>query len=208
VQSRYTLSLLSYEGFEAGAFWISVSENAVYVRHGAIELPIRFKATFEHPAVTLTIECDGGAPICTGIAAEQGLSRDLLRALPIQRLVREATAAAARVEVADLPSSVPARLPEGYTVSVPAVTQGKDALVEVMRQIEQRSPRPRGSRLSDEELDEIASLYRNALAVGRPPTATVAKVRSVTRSTASRWIYEARRRGFLGAALPRKAGEV
>jgi hypothetical protein len=50
--------------------------------------------------------------------------------------------------------------------------------------------------------------YRDALAAGEPPTRAVSVRYGVARSTAGRWIAEARRRGELGKARPRIAGEI
>jgi hypothetical protein len=62
--------------------------------------------------------------------------------------------------------------------------------------------------LKAEELTQIASTYRDALAAGEAPTRAVSARYGVARSTAGRWIAEARRRGQLGKAHPRRAGEV
>lgn len=63
-------------------------------------------------------------------------------------------------------------------------------------------------RLSAEALGQAAVVYRIAHAVGLPPTQTVSQRFKLPRSTAGRWITEARRRGLLGPAEERKAGET
>jgi hypothetical protein len=52
-----------------------------------------------------------------------------------------------------------------------------------------------------------AALYRLAWIAGFRPTRAVVATLGVPRSTASRWIAEARERGYLGPTEPRKAGE-
>lgn len=55
----------------------------------------------------------------------------------------------------------------------------------------------------------VARIYRVAYLIGKPPTKTVETVLDLPRSTAGRWVAEARRRGFLGASQGSgKAGEI
>jgi hypothetical protein len=65
-----------------------------------------------------------------------------------------------------------------------------------------------GKRLSDEHFAAVADVYRYALRTGRPATASVGEAFNVSRSTAGRWVVEARRRGLLGPARPGVAGEL
>jgi hypothetical protein len=67
-------------------------------------------------------------------------------------------------------------------------------------------PEP-GKRLSDEWLERVAEVYRDALSHDLPPTDTVANELHCSRSTAGRWVMEARERGKLGKAIPGVAGE-
>jgi len=71
----------------------------------------------------------------------------------------------------------------------------------------------RGSRMPDSHLQEVARVYREALAAKKPPVQAVQRHfrvggRPVSRSTAGRWVFEARRRGFLGPTQPGQAGEA
>jgi hypothetical protein len=59
---------------------------------------------------------------------------------------------------------------------------------------------------AEEDLRNVATLYQVAYATGNPPTKTVMDRFGLPRSTASRWIALARKRGLLGPATPRKAG--
>lgn len=63
-----------------------------------------------------------------------------------------------------------------------------------------------GGGLAEEDLRNVATLYQVAYATGNPPTKTVMDRFALPRSTASRWIALARKRGLLGPATPRKAG--
>ncbi len=70
------------------------------------------------------------------------------------------------------------------------------------------APRPEpGKRLRDEHFKQVADVYRYAIRLGRPATAAIGEAFDVSRSTAGRWVVETRRRGFLGPAVPGRAGE-
>ncbi len=60
---------------------------------------------------------------------------------------------------------------------------------------------------TDEALRRVAAVYRISYLLGLPPTESVASDLALPRSTAGRWVQMARRRGFLGPAEPRRAGE-
>jgi hypothetical protein len=61
--------------------------------------------------------------------------------------------------------------------------------------------------MTDEFYGHVAEQYRALVARGERPTTGLARAQGVGRSTASRWVREARKRGFLGPAMPRRAGE-
>jgi hypothetical protein len=50
-------------------------------------------------------------------------------------------------------------------------------------------------------------MYRLSYACGVAPTKSVAELFEMPRSTAGRWIATARKKGYLGKASPRYAGE-
>jgi hypothetical protein len=65
-----------------------------------------------------------------------------------------------------------------------------------------------GRGLSDEFYSGIAKNYRALVEEGEPhPVKSLAEIHHVTISAASRWIKEARRRGFLPADTKRKRGD-
>jgi hypothetical protein len=63
-----------------------------------------------------------------------------------------------------------------------------------------------GGGPTEQDLRAVAIVYQIAYATGGAPTKTVMGRLGLTRSTASRWIALARKRGLLGPATPRKAG--
>jgi len=68
-----------------------------------------------------------------------------------------------------------------------------------------RQPR-HGIPLTDDDLRDIATAYRDAVRLSRAPTQTLADGWGVSRPTMSRWIAMARKRGFLGEARQGVAG--
>jgi hypothetical protein len=58
----------------------------------------------------------------------------------------------------------------------------------------------------DEFYKGVAATYRRALIDNRRPVVAVAEQANVPRSTAGRWVKEARRRNLLGKTKPGKAG--
>jgi hypothetical protein len=66
--------------------------------------------------------------------------------------------------------------------------------------------RRRRRRLDDSHFREVAAVYRSALRFGRP-TQAVADHFVTGKSTAGRWVVEARRRGYLGKTVAGRAGE-
>jgi hypothetical protein len=67
---------------------------------------------------------------------------------------------------------------------------------------------PRGRGYGDEFYERVATAYRDALRRGERPVEALRLQANVPRSTAARWVKEARRRGLLGEApAPGKAGE-
>jgi hypothetical protein len=71
-------------------------------------------------------------------------------------------------------------------------------------------PRPGPKPKSDAHLQRVARIYRAAIERGtRAPREAIVDEFTVAYSTASKWIRDARRRGFLGPAIaPGTAGEA
>lgn len=148
---------------------------------------------------------DRGTPQCRRleVRTEDGsVGGEMLRRIPVARLLRMAvTAAARKLEpkregepdpdepwVRDMPSTERMEFYRDYAKGA-------------------RAPR-RGSLLTDENLRQVAELYRAAIKRGDPPTQMVAEAMHVARSTAARWVGKARERGFLGPSMRGRAGEA
>lgn len=172
---------------------------------GDFAAPRRFSATIEpgdpdRPRCELDIAIEEGRPVCTALRVDRPngapVTSTLLRSLPLQRYIEEATAAA--LLEYETTSGV-------TTFSPPPIGSDFDAHVDAVRGT-RRQPR-RGIPITDDDLRAVADIYRRALERGKHPTAAVMAAHHVARATASRWIARARARGYLGKATPRKAGE-
>jgi hypothetical protein len=71
-----------------------------------------------------------------------------------------------------------------------------------------RKPPPRRNSVTREHLEQVATVYRKAEAVGLPPTKAVSEQLGASHSTAARWVGMARQKGLLGPAQPGRSGEV
>ena len=139
----------------------------------------------------LRVCIDRGEPICDWVSVRRrpggrSVSAAQLRKLGLPRLIRAAVErAGGRI---DLQSGA-------FT---PAVLLEADQREQFSRALGegQRKPR-RGKRLQDDELRQVADVYRSAFELGRPPTAAVQDEFRIAYPTAGRWVMEARRRGFL-----------
>ncbi|MGH2975582.1 MAG: hypothetical protein ACRDLL_12035 [Solirubrobacterales bacterium] len=188
-------------------------------------LPKRFLASVDlgDLAVTLDVELDESAsPTCHGLSlrpvGEGSLDSGSLRAVAIHSLLRQATAAAAqKIEPAAEQVFIreegtgerhrfhPLTGPGSELDTVrPATATERRAFYE---QIAGARGPGRGSAVTDDHLSRVAAVYRTAVEQGDPPTQTVADAMYAARSTAGRWVVEARKRGFLGPATKGRAGE-
>jgi hypothetical protein len=166
-------------------------------------VPRRFAAVAGQLALDIEVASDGTAR-CVGLivraADGEALTTEALRGIPLARLAKEAVAEAARsytplepggepiFRLTSTPRDAHAAFYESYVNSA-------------------REPR-RGSPITDENLSEVARVYREATKRGDPPTQAVALAMHVARSTAARWVAAARVRGFLGPAMRGKGGEA
>jgi hypothetical protein len=200
-------------------------------------VPQRFRAFIPHgdAVVLLHVVMDQGKPLCQKLEIgfrelpAGNLTSATVHSVALNRMLRDAVAAAcAKFEspVWDKPEApaaedfysgdlVPHRprdLQEGiekrhHPLPRPvALTTAERA--EFYEQFATGSRRPRqGSPLTDDNLRQVAELYRVAVERGDPPTQTVADAMHVARSTAARWVGAARKRGFLGPAVRGRGGE-
>ncbi len=165
-------------------------------------VPSRFLAVSD--AVSLDVEVgNDGVPRCRRLelvaSPGEAITSESLRRVPVARLLRQATAGAARQFEPLEPGGEPV---------FQLVPSAPREVADFYRRYVTDTRRPRrGVPVSDDHLKQVAELYRAALDRGDPPTQTVADAMHAARSTAARWIAKARERGFLGAALPSQAGE-
>ena len=179
-------------------------EARFVVLDGRYAIPPRFQAAawpdeIEGVRVDLLIEVDEqGAPSCRGLTLEPleedgHITTDMLRKVKVDALMRSAITEAMR-PAGDL----------GREET--ATSANRDAFYERYRRGARR-PR-RGSPVTDQNLRQVADLYRAAFRRGDPPTQTVADEMHIARSTAARWVAQARERDLLGPAMQGKAGEA
>jgi hypothetical protein len=73
----------------------------------------------------------------------------------------------------------------------------------VVRRTDVEKPSPGRRPLTDDHLKKVAQIYREAQRDGRPTSAAISAELSGATATVSRWVGEARARGFLEKAVPR-----
>jgi hypothetical protein len=183
--------------------------DPVAVPFGGLLLPSRFRIVpvkdgrgVPSDLPRLTVEVRDGQPRCVLIEARDGaeLRGETLRKIPVGLLIR-----AASWELA---------LPVGPRKRIaPAVEWvGRASGDEVDAELHLRGP---GVRVTDERLRRVAEIYQRAQQELRSPTDAVSKEMPCARSTAGRWVMQARGRTdpttgekFLGPApKARQAGE-
>jgi hypothetical protein len=201
-----------------------VRDYAQWGREGLL-IPRRFSALIKDARYPLQIEIafENGRALCVAVARleatahpvtgkpgtirldtgkriEKGppITGTILRQVPLDRIVREIADVAAR----QLRRVFDPLTGEERAVWMPAVasTEGQHALKRA-----QKRPTGRGAKLRDAELQEAADIYRAAFEHGDHPTEAVRKHFWLSRSSAGRWVAEARRRGFLPPTEPRRA---
>jgi hypothetical protein len=204
--------------------------DPAYVPIGdSLVIPERFYAVIvpddpELPTCNVGCAIERGRAVCVDLRCERRdggppVSGTSLRELPLGLFVKEATRAMSRrlVPDGDEIRVVPVfgeQLPvEWHDDGTPVYDGNRSEVVAPGDQFDAQyaratgAPRRRGP-LREVDLQEIASVYRAAFAARDAPTKAVAVRFGVARSTAGRWISEARTRGILGPTQPRVAGEI
>jgi hypothetical protein len=155
---------------------------------GGWQMPRSYQALVNRPGLPLcqlAIEATSTGPVCRHLTLVGAPLTAAGIRVPLRELVTEATSLVGARDDSSHPE------PEPF-----------------MRALGEEVARPEpGKRLSDEWLKRVAAVYRDALSRGLPATDTVAEAFPISRSTAGRWVVEARRRGLLGPAVPGRAGE-
>lgn len=165
-----------------------------------------------------------GRTVCEEIHIQRGvdgksLDGSDLRAVPVASYIKRAADAAGYwvlpKPTAANPNPFPALTLEGSNVEIAATIPGaiepfdeeriavRMAGLEVITSTE--AYRDGGRSRS---AVEVADVYRRAFVRNQAPTKAVMDEWNVSRSTASRMVKRARAAGFLGAAVPRVAGEA
>lgn len=187
------------------------TKDLIRIPQSPTMLPRRFtsKLASADPSegtLELTIEVsDSGRPHCVALVITAGdeneVTGEVLRRLRLDELTKRQTLRAATVlQAEDLPGRITQIGP------ATATEHAEKALKEHRRT--SRTPR-QGSRVADEDLAEAAKIYRKAMRTHgskKAPTAEIAKLMFVDRSTAGRWVGLCREKGLLGPAQRGKAG--
>lgn len=94
-----------------------------------------------------------------------------------------------------LNNAVLRRLPmEALRRAAAAYVAGQSPWDELGREV----ANPRGKRLPEQHFEQVAQVYRRALALGKPPLRAVEQAFHVSRPGASKYVRQARERGLLG----------
>jgi hypothetical protein len=162
----------------------------------------------EAPGLVFEIAVRDGRPRCVAIrSTETGppITTTLLKSsrLPaIGRLVREAVAERAVRLV---------RTVEGEVIGVLGVSTPDlfstfdERTADIEAALADLEIGERRWRMTDEHLEEVASVYREAYAKGDPTARAIAERWTTTEQNARRWVSRARGRGFLPPTEPRRA---
>jgi len=121
--------------------------------------------------------------------------------------IRDRVDAADAVVSSDRLRRLPLRLIANIAAQAQMATQDTvdEVAAEVMAVLEaDRVDWPQGRRRPDEHYQEVADAYRSALAKRQPPVKTIQDRWVVGRAMASRYVAEARKRGYLD--YPSRAG--
>lgn len=145
-----------------------------------------------------------GRLVLVGLRIDGGPTAELLRSIPVGRIEAAANAQLTVVDDTIVPSGpIPQRpaggqpprpSPHGWETTDPALAR-------------ERPPVTRGRRRHpDGFYREVARAYHDLALGSSRPAAELAEANGVPRTTAHRWIKEARRRGYLPPGRPGKTG--
>jgi|GEM_PF-3704152 len=197
---------------QRGPFDVFYLPDVLWHFVGPTAIPAVFMAWVHHegePDLFLDLMVEEGRVVCNRVSVVRGRGAPPLKATQIRhafdKLARDAASVVAvTVDEVDANGQFRGRR-DGDGESV----------TEFLKEYETATKRmtKRGSPMPAKHLQEVARIYREALEARRPPTKAVQlafadKRRPVSRSTAGRWVGEARKQGFLGTTQPRRAGDV
>jgi uncharacterized protein DUF6214 len=169
--------------------WVPAGDR--YVLPRSFTAMISESADYPDLALDLAVDVDNFArtscrELRVRALADAAVTPETLRRLRLPELLRiAARAAMEKVERDD----------SGALRQAPMTAADAREFYELFRGA--RKPR-QGTPMTDDELRRIAELYRAAQARGFPPVKAITEAPpKPSRATASRWVAEARRRGFL-----------
>jgi hypothetical protein len=222
---------IHFRGEAARRFSVEATGARVLVRGMLFHQTMRVTVRDARYPVELDVAMIDGKPACTGIGQIQRqvrldtgallplgppLTGELLRKLPVQTILTEAASMTAI-------DATPRKVQRDYIdpahelelevdasgqvdVLLPARSRAGGLSAARKSMVSARAKPHRGKRLADKELAVVAEVYRRALRDGEPPTQKVMDFSFVSRSTAGRWVQEARKRGILGPAPQQGVG--
>jgi hypothetical protein len=189
-----------------GARWVDTDIGHGKVRKSAwvpygpgFEIPLYYEYDGDNPFEwTMAVLVVEGRPRCISFEcrSEKGITPTVLHGLPLGRFLRDATLMASRPE-----NEVPRKVRAWKDVE-----EVRRARAAVAIQHQKRGTY-RGRRIDDDLLAEVAGVYRDNIATGKPSKA-VAEYFRYTDASARRIVHQARLRGLLGLARPGRAGEL
>jgi hypothetical protein len=188
---------------DASAGYVQLDRHTGVLRRFAVAMQLE-----DGIGVRLEIEVDDqGHASCRKIeVSADEVNGEMLRKVPVARLLATAMSTELVLFKFGEPPPGELRIDFGEKVArLPTTKERAEFYADYAKGA--RHPR-RGSPLTEDNLRQVADVYRLALQRGDPPTQTVADQMNVVRSTASRWVAAARKRGFLGPALRGRAGEA
>lgn len=149
----------------------------------------------------IMVEVVHGKPVCVGLEAFRRpggmpITRRGLNSLPIERLVREIAAQA------------PWRKAAGPGYVTYDLIAGADERAAVRRQFEPRRGRRADPAAHDDLIRRAVTAYRELLPTTSHPKPLIAAELGFSPSYVAALLREARQRGWLGPAIPGRAGEA
>jgi Family of unknown function (DUF6214) len=191
----------------------------VFWGESGLAIPDRFTAIVEPrnpdlPKCHLSIAIEGGRPVCTELRCERRpdgppLTSTLLHRIPLATYVHESIAGQSFRFTRDKRQGIGRQFKLGGRAAwVRDSVEGSQADRATAREVARRATQQPRRPGVDQDLGEIAAIYRAAVLEGGRPTKAVMEAKHVSRATASRWIARARDVGELGKARPGVAGEI
>jgi len=184
------------------------SEYTPFGQGYALPSSLKTELAEEAPGLEFEIGVRDGRPRCVAIRSTEAgppITTTLLKSsrLPaIGRVVRECVAETAVRLV---------RIVDGDVIGLHGLSTPdlratwEERVVDIDASLDDLERGERRWRITDEHLEEVAAVYRDALAHGFSTAKAIAERWSTTEENARRWVVRARQRGFLPPTEPRKA---